>query len=202
MNQDNVVLKNEMFYCEHLTLSRDTMRDIDDFRVTLESGVGLMEYLQDYAFHDEERKIQRIYLVRDIITDELVAYFGLRAGLMSTNEHIIVENGEESSVFDTISGVELAEFAINEVYSSKHPQRKGCGLIIFHDFIMPIVRKVSSLVGCEILYGYSVDKDGKLLERYINDYHFKRLKPESEKKLHHRLKPRFDAGCIFIYQRI
>ncbi len=48
------------------------MRDIDDFRVTLESGVGLMEYLQDYAFHDEERKIQRIYLVRDIVTDELV----------------------------------------------------------------------------------------------------------------------------------
>ncbi|WP_197025179.1 hypothetical protein [Butyrivibrio proteoclasticus] len=178
------------------------MHDVDEFRISIPSGIGLIEYLQNYSFHDEEHNAQRIYLVRDIVTNELVAYFGLKAGLVTKNEHIIIDGGKEKTVFDAMSGIELAEFAINDSYIEKYPYHKGCGLIIFNDFIIPIVKGIQDVIGCEILYGFSVDKDGKLLNRYLTKYHFQRLDPEDEKKLHARLKPRFDNDCIFIYMRI
>lgn len=197
MSKSDAILTNELFYCEHLVLNRDTMNDIDDFRVTIEGGEGLMEYLQNYAFHDEAHNAQKIYLIRDIFTEKLVGYFGLRAGLISANEHKVKVGNEEITVFNTVSGIELAEIALDDDF-----RNKGYGLIIFHDFIIPIVKMASEYIGCEILYAFSVDTDGALLRKYINDYNFMRLDPESETKLHERLRSQFDKGCVFIYQSI
>lgn len=202
MKKGKAVCSNELFYCEHLTLSRETMRDIDDFLITRAEGKGLLEYLQGQAFKDEYQGAQRIYLVRDIVDDSLVAYFGLKTGLISTNERNMFYDGAERQVFDTVSGIELAELAVNEAYIEKHPYYKGCGLIIFNDFILPICEKIKSFVGCEILYGYSVDTKGDLLERYLSEYKFIRLDPESEKRVQERFRPFFDKGCVFIYQKI
>ncbi len=202
MNNSKIVNKNVLFYCEHLTLSREVMQDVDNFQVLMQEGKGLVDYLQTYAFHDENTGAQRIYLVRDLKTDELVAYFGLKTGLISTNEREVVIDGKRHVVFDTVSGIELAEFAINQNYVESHPDYKGCGLIIFNDFIVPICEKVQELAGCEILYGFSVDTEGKLLSRYLSEYGFERLDPESEAKVQERLRPYFDKGCVFIYQKI
>ena len=84
----------------------------------------------------------------------------------------------------------------------EHEEYKGCGFIIFNDFILPICERIKALVGCEILYGYSVDTEGHLLERYLNEYNFQRLDPESEANVQERLRPFFDKGCVFIYQKI
>ncbi|WP_155839567.1 hypothetical protein [Butyrivibrio proteoclasticus] len=202
MKKSSVVNHNEVFYCEHLVLTRKTMQDIDDFRVTNSEGKGLLEYLQNNAYHDEKLGAQRIYLVRDMITDELVAFFGLKTGMVSQNERAVKIDNEERIVFDMISGIELAELAVNDIYIRHNPASKGCGLIIFNDFILPICEQAKQLVGCEILYGFSVDEKGKLLDRYLNEYNFARLDPESEAKVQDRLRPYFDKGCVFIYQKI
>ena len=198
----NRVCENRIFYCEHLELNRQTLRDVDNFKPAHKNGIGLVNYLQGQAFHDNSYNVQKIYIVRDKETDELVAYFGLRTGLISTNEQDILVNGEKVALFDVISGIELAEFAVNGVYLENHKERKGCGEIIFINFVLPIARKVTEYVGAEIIYGFSVDTNGRLLEKYLTDYSFKRLDPASEKKLEKRLRSRFDKGCTFIYQRL
>lgn len=202
MSIDNTVYRNELFYCEHLVLSRETMYDVDEFKISRIEGKGLVEYLQYQAFQDEKNGAQRIYLVRDLRTDELVAYFGLKTGLISNNERKISLDGKEQVVFDTVSGIELAEFAINDNYIAVHPDYKGCGVIIFNDFILRICEQVKEIVGCEILFGYSVDTEGKLLQRYLREYGFERLDPESEERVQERFRPFFDKGCVFIYQKI
>ena len=40
------ILRNHLYYCDHLTMSVDTSREIDAFYITRESGKGLMAYLQ------------------------------------------------------------------------------------------------------------------------------------------------------------
>ena len=40
-----------------------------------------------------------------------------------------------------------------------------------------------------------------LIQRYIQ-YGFKRLRTAQETELHSRIKPRYDSGCIFMFQML
>lgn len=64
--------------------------------------------------------MMRSYLIRDVYSSELVGYFSVKAGLISVNEVHTVEG----VTFDTIPGVEIANFAVNEVYQDNHPDLK------------------------------------------------------------------------------
>lgn len=82
------------YFCSHLT-----EKDIDaisDFQVTRSEGKGLEYYLKDQALLDEESFQARTYLVRNIDTNELVAYFSLKAGFVAVNEQL-----REGNVFLT-----------------------------------------------------------------------------------------------------
>ena len=138
----------------------------------------------------------RTYFVRDNSSSEFVGYFSLKAGLISFNE------GGTGSIadFDTLPGVELANFAVNGVYANKHPKLKCLGFRIFNDFIVPIVEKVSESVGVKIIYIFALPFDG--LIRQYGRYGFNRLPAEQEDELHRRLKPRYDSECIFMYQML
>ena len=68
----------------------------------------------------------RTYVVRDNFSSELVGYFSLKAGLISVNE----VHTEGETTFDTIPGVEVANFAVNNTYLQKHKEMRGTGLII------------------------------------------------------------------------
>jgi hypothetical protein len=149
-------------------------RDIFYFSVRHpESAMGLERYIKYYAYSDEDLSVMRTYVIRDIETDELVAYFSLKAGLVSINERTI--ESEDDSTFDTIPGVEIANFAINESYRKKHDDLKGIGIDIFRHFIQKIVKSVSETVGVRLLYIFA---------------------------LHNRIKPYYDRSCIFMYQLI
>ena len=97
-------------------------RDIGGFTPVDERGAGLVRYLQTQALPDEVRGTMRTYLVRDTLTDGLVGYFSLKAGLVSNDE----ERDGDVVEFDTLPGVELANFAVNGTFRKAHPEAKGC----------------------------------------------------------------------------
>ena len=172
------------------------MRIFKTFLSKMSEEKGLQVNLKKRAFHDEAAGIMRTYLVRDNYTAELVAYFSLKAGLISLNE---VET-EDGILFDTLPGTELANFAVNNEYLIKNPTFKGIGFVIFNDFIKPLVEEISKTVGVKIIYIFALPFEG-LIKQY-GRYGFRRLEAEHEAELHRRLKPRYDSECIFMYQML
>ena len=74
-------LDNEYFRVEHILDAKDGRKAISEFSVGNEAK-GLERYLKESALRDEKELDARTYLVRDAVTDEVAAYFSLRAGLV------------------------------------------------------------------------------------------------------------------------
>ena len=201
MAETKGILRTELYYVDHLDAERDN-DDIEEFTINLPEGQGLVTYLKDYAAGDESR-VMRTYLVRDIETDELVGYFSLKAGLASINESVTEVTDEETGKkyfrreFDTVPGVELANFAVNSRYVEKYPYHKGLGRSIFKNFVIPVINDVEKRVGVTMVYIYALPYE-RLIERY-QKYGFRRLPENDENDLHTRLKPRYDESCKFMY---
>ena len=188
------ILRNDLFYCEHLEDTTRNKKEVNGFSVCNDGGTGLVNYIQNKAFQDEARGMMRTYLARDSFSSELAGYYSLKAGLISVNE-VHTENGD---TFDTIPGIELANFAVNYEYLKNHPELEKIGIIIFNDFIIPTIQDVAKYVGVKIIYIFALPFES-LLKRY-NKYGFRRLNRASEVKLHKRLKPEYDKSCVFMYQ--
>ena len=209
----NGIIQTDLFYCDHLGVSPNDVQDISNFCVHDARGRNLKNYIQNAAFPDEASRQMRTYLVRDNFSFELVGYFSLKAGLISYNERDIAVideiTGEEiideqtgkkkmRRVFDTMPGIELANFAVNQAYINMHPDLKGIGLVIFNNFILPIVKQASDLVGTAIIYIFALPYE-ELISRY-EQYGFFRLESSIEAQINHRLKPYYDDHCIFMFQ--
>jgi hypothetical protein len=102
------------------------------------------------------------------------------------------------SFFDTLPGVEMADFAVNYRYLQRHPNLRGLGKVIFTDFVHPIIEDAARRIGVRLIYIFALPVE-KLIERY-GEYGFARLDEQSEEELHKRLKPQYDEDCIFMYQ--
>ena len=188
------------YYCDHISASDGA--DIACFEVyDPERAYGLEDYIKNYALEDEQAGVMRTYIVRDHDSDELVGYFSIKAGMVSLNERkeIDVSTGTERIYFDTMPGIEIADFAVNDVYRRNHDGIDGLGLLIFYDFILKIVRKIANDLGVKFLYIYALPYKS-LITRYSEYYHFSRLPDKLEDELHKRLKPHYDDKCIFMYQ--
>ncbi|WP_049962995.1 hypothetical protein [Ruminococcus sp. HUN007] len=198
------LLQSELFYCNHLGASENDEKDIMKFSIDRDEGSGLLEYLQNYALTEEENGIMRTYIVRDKISSEVAGYFSLKAGLISLNERfekiMDSETGEVKlkKVFDTLPGIELANFAVNSEYVRNHKDLKGLGTVIFNNFILPVVRKTSDNVGVKLLYIFALPYED-LINTYHERYGFSRLSDPYEDELHKRLKPYYDLSCKFMY---
>ena len=178
--------------------------DVMNFTVDRSEGEGLVSYLQRRAFSDELCGLMRTYIVRDQETREIAGYFSLKAGLISFNERkqsfYDEKTGEEriETTFDTLPGVELANFAVNSSYVEKYEGIKGIGKIIFNEFVLPVVRKTAEDVGVAILYIFALPHDA-LIQHYRECYGFERLGEPHEELLHKRMKPLYDRSCVFMY---
>ena len=189
------MIQSYPFYCDHLgALKRDEEDITSRFYIKESAGMGLEQYIKHHAFREEDAGIMRTYLVRVCETDELVGYYSLKAGLISYNEQ---DRGGHIE-FDTLPGVELANFAVNSAYIDAHPNYKGIGAIIFSEFVVPIIEKTSEDIGIRVVYLFALPID-KLINRY-ETYGFMRLDKKSEDSLHARLKPVYDESCVFMYQ--
>ncbi len=204
MTENKGILRTGMFYIDHLDPnSKGDLIDINGFTIDAPEGQGLSVYLKEYSCDEELDRDMRTYLVRDIVTDECVGYFSLKAGLISLNEiETEIEDaktGEHKTIreFDTLPGVELANFAVNSSYIKNYPYLKGVGHVIFTEFIIPMIEEAAKYVGIKMVYIYALPYD-KLIGRYMR-YGFRRLPEEQENDLHRRLKPRYDESCRFMY---
>ena len=193
-------LQSDLFLCQHLGQNENDYTDILDFELYNPDAKGLVEYIRNYAFKDEEENMMRTYLVRDKDTHEIAAYFSLKAGLVSVNEREIVRENKQSILFDTYPGIELADFAVNDNYKKKHPELDGIGLVVFEKFIVRIIREAANHIGVTVLYIFSLPFES-LIARY-EEYGFSKLPEKQEHQLHKRLKPAYDASCIFMYMNI
>lgn len=185
-------LETDLFYYEHLLDSSENLNLIQKFCVVNESGYGLERYLKEFAQLDEESGAARTYLVKDKITHEVVAYYSLKSGLFT------VDAGED--YFYSISAIELSNFAVNSSYRKNHPKSKNLGSTVFAEFILPFIKYLKTFVGIQAVYIYALPED-KLIEHY-KTMGFHRLDAEKEKFVHSHVKPKYDEGCIFMYQTI
>ena len=185
--------QNKHFTSSHLSSSPKDLEDIKAFEIVPETGRGLELYLKQSALPDECLGLMRTYLVRLKRTGELVGYFSLKAGLISINE----ERTSQTVTFDTLPGVELANFAVNSAFLKKH-SAKGLGYVLFSRLIAPFVKEHAKTLGIYMLYLFALPYE-RLMKTYEN-YGFNRLPPKAENQLHQRLKPAYDESCIFMYQ--
>lgn len=183
-------LETDLLYYEHLFDSSDNPNLIQDFCVANLSGLGLERYLKELAESDEKDGSARTYLVKDKFSHELAAYFSLKTGLFT----IDAGNG----YFYSISAVELSNFAVNSNYRKNHPDAKNLGSTVFAEFVLPLEKYLRTLVGIQAIYIYALPQD-KLIEHY-KTMGFNRLESEDEQFVHQHVKPKYDDGCIFMYQ--
>lgn len=185
------VVDTKDFSVEHLFDNPENMDLIASFQAT-NGAAGLENYLKNQSVEDEENNCSRTYLVKDVLSGELVAYFSLKTGLVT-----IQLDGEN---FDSIPAIELANFAINKLYKDSHPESKKLGFYTFKKFVLPLVQRMSQYIGINALYIYALPE-----ERLLDHYHtmgFERLPEQQEKFVQRHVKPKYDEGCIFMYQTI
>lgn len=176
---------------EHLFDSSENEELIASFSVA-NNAYGLESYLKKQAVKDEKENYARTYLVKDKATRELVCFFSLRTGL------ITIQSGDDQ--FDTTPAIELSNFATNSIYRRNHPEIRELGVHVFDVFILPIVRCMAKYVGVNSLYIYALPND-KLIEHY-QIMGFTRLPADEEKFVQQHVKPKYDEGCIFMYQTV
>ena len=186
--------QTENLICSHVSVKARDIADIKAFEIAhLETSGGLERYLKYQALFDEHSGVMRTYLVRFKSTHECVGYFSLKAGLVSVNE----ERASNGITFDTVPGVELANFAVNNAFAQKH-DAKGLGYLLFSGLIAPFVREHAKTLGIYMIYLFALPYE-RLMKTY-ESYGFHRLPPKAEDQLHQRLKPAYDESCIFMYQ--
>ena len=190
-------LRNDLFYCEHLTISEKTKREINNsFSIQRDNARGLEEYIKIRSFIDEQSGLARTFLVRDCETNEIACYFTLKAGQVSGNE----TKTEYGRSFDSISGIELSDFAVNHTYSENHPEVEHVGAIVFSSFIYKLALQVSKCIGVYFLYIFALPEES--LINYYKSLNF--IMPPEEDRINiiQLFTPRYDKNCVFMCQKI
>lgn len=201
-------------YCEPLTCRKSNQFLTDKFHIKREDKYekylaegkvyGLERYFRYCAWNEDYSKETKVYVVKTYFTKEVVCYFALKAGIVSSNfkeqdilrEKNALVNGTKL-VPSTIAGIELSHFAVNDNYREKHNGVKGLGEYIYPKFIYPIIEKTSSLIGSKIVYLYAADDSSKKLTNYYEGLHFSTIKDADD------LKPvtsYYDDNCVFMFK--
>lgn len=183
----------ELYECRHLCENDQAF--IQNFTVR-NNGGNLANYLVNGALCDEQVHNTRVYLVIDRETQELAGYFALKTGYVA----IHAKRNLFSKEFDSVPGIELANFAVNDSYIKNHGNRKGLGAAIFEYCVLPTARKAQDVIGARFIYIFALPYP-KLIKRY-KMYGFARLNKMQERNTHTLIRPRYDQGCIFMYQTL
>ncbi len=180
--------ENDYFVVSHL---KET-DDLSDF--VCKKGKGVEGYLKYSAMTEELCGNARTYIVRDKSTEQIVAYFTLKTGL------ITVRRGY-SLKFDNYTGIELTNLAVNDCYREKEDAVPKLGTYLFSEFILPLVKEIREYIGAEYLYIFALPYN-RLLAHY-ETMGFSRVSDRRQERFICRhVKPNYDKGCIFMAQKI
>lgn len=186
-----------------------TIHREDEYRNMDGKIIGLEAFLKYCAWEQDERGLIKAYVVKTYFTNEIVAYFALRAGMISvdSNQRDYRREAEAKSegtklVPDTIPGIEISHFAVNDSYRERHSKGgsliKGLGKYIYPEFIYPIISNIKSKLGVNILYLYAAGD--KVLRCYYRDvFGFSELEHDSEIV---PVTSYYDDYCEFMYRSI
>lgn len=180
-------LTDDYFEVVHLTKEED----VSGF--SSPKGYGLELYLKKYALRDEETNMSRTYLVKDIRTKQLVAYFTLRTGLITVSRGLF-------KGFDAYTGIELANFAVNDSYRKANNMIPHLGSYVFYQFILPLTMKIAEYVGSAYLYIFALP-DNKLMAHY-ETMGFAHTTEKMRRFIYSHVKPAYDRDCIFMWQKL
>ncbi|AOZ96071.1 hypothetical protein [Butyrivibrio hungatei] len=183
----------DLYECRHLC--KNDIDKLHEFTVRKDGG-NLANYLDSQAIYDEEEHNARVYLVIDKETQEIAGYFALKAGFVAVH----AKRNLFSKEFDSVPGVELANFAVNSSYIQNHENRKGLGAAMFEYCILPIARQAQEIIGIKFIYIFALPYQA-LIKRY-ETYGFARLNKLQERNTHLLIRPRYDEGCTFMYQTL
>lgn len=181
-----MIFEDELFIVKHLS-------EADHIEFTCQKGHGLEQYLNCYALDDENIGAARTYLVIEKKSQKIAAYFSLRTGLITISRGLF-------QGFDAHTGIELANFAVNDDYKALDEAIPRFGALVFSKYILPIVYKISTLVGVEFLYIYALPND-RLMEHY-KTMGFSRFPNKASRFVYRHVKPAYDKECIFMLQKI
>ena len=183
---------HELLKCEHLSFDVHTINQIEKFKVKYKDAVNLELYLKEFSPKDELHHRNRTYLVKDKFTDEIACYFSLRNGLFTLNT--------KDDYFATVPAIELSNFAVNETFREKHSNITKIGSTVIKNFILPIVKQAQNISGVQALYIYAFPNE-RLIQHYTS-LGFSRLDANEEAFVHQHVKPKYDEGCIFMFQGV
>ena len=210
---------SEGFICVPLLADRKHLSQIEDFTIDREAEyshrtdkvIGLEAYLKRCAWDEDLNNEVRIYLIKDGETDEVAAYFGLKAGMVASSKADMLTVEEQNEIFkeegvkwlpEVLPGIEISHFAVNDNYrrraGSDGKPLKGLGAYFYPEFIYPIIEDVAQKVGVNMIYLYAAGDD-KLVAYYKSVFEFQSLQEED---VYVPLEPDYDGGCAFMYRLI
>lgn len=106
---------------------------------------------------------------------------------------------ESDKVGATFSGIEIVQFCLNEDclgYWRNYGINQKLGVVVFWQFIVPIIIKIKEWIGCEYLFLFAADDTED--ENLVN-YYKSWLKFESSNE-RSAATPVYDLTCKFLYQ--
>lgn len=107
-------------------------------------------------------------------------------------EPVLKDN--ELYVHKVIPAIELAHFCMNEKWVKQNG--KGQGKLIFYNYILPIVKKLSEYVGCKFMYLYAADDtEDETLVKYYESLKFQKIRNVQYCSIF----PDYDIDCKLMY---
>lgn len=207
------------FYLEPLTADDNNYQLIQDFTIDREKEyshipntiIGLEAYLKRSAWRDMLNNQVCIYLIKDSKLGDVVAYFGLKAGMVVDSESGMPSDEERQEVMEeygakllpeVVPGIEITHFAVNDNYRRKAGKEgspvRGLGEYIYPQFIYPIIEDVAQKIGVGLIYLYAAG-DERLISYYKRVFDFQVLDAAD---FIIPLEPGYDDGCTFMYRTI
>lgn len=176
-----VILLNEKTFQEYA-------KQIHIFKSKINSN--LAKYLKKEALQSFYENKSMTYLVIDLLTKEIVAYFSLSAFSFLSKIGIYKLQ---------IPAVLLENFATNSLYIQTINNTRKMEIVVFDEFIIPLVKSNQKELGIYRIALFAADKlDGKLIAHYQNNYGFSIVDVNGFDIQY----PSYDDGCVFMFCRI
>ncbi|MEG0277273.1 MAG: hypothetical protein RR630_09600 [Coprobacillus sp.] len=189
-------MKNE-FDLELILLNESTfqeyLKQINSFKSKINSN--LAKYLKKNALYSFCNHKSITYLVVDTFTKEVAAYFSI-----SAFSFLSIDRNQSQSIYKSLIPVILLEnFATNIHYVKSIMSNRKMGIIIFNDFIIPLVKLVQNEVGIFGIGLFAADEaEGRLVSHYQKNYGFNVVDVNDFDVQY----PSYDENCIFMFCRI
>lgn len=180
---------NSPFYIKELSEDLNSY-ELKSFRIQHDE-TQIVKYLVKFAKKHQKQLLNKTFLVRETGSDNLVAFYSLKAATLPYNE-------KESSFL--IPAIELTHFAVDERYKTVvvSSSTLRIGEFIFWNHIVPGIKKAQEYLALQDLFVFSINTP-KLIDYYTNRLGFKEIENLDDKLFFEYAVPGYDDACKFLY---